>query len=541
MDDSHLRSLLLRFLEAGDARAMEEFVASTRPRLLKAARRIGSPQDADDSVQAAYHALLQRGPEIPPGPLFPWLLVATIRIAYRRKAMQQRARALGDRLAVPAPEQRPPELGPLDSAARLEEARLVRDAITRLPSRYRDVVVLHYIEGLTAAEAARLLDVSRSTITTRLLRARRLLRSRLPQLTYALLLLPWLAADGWAAFGPVPSGAVMKGGGITLAWKAKSLVVVSLLAAGGAGMAIGHSNPTTHASPRSQREHPDPRVADLQDEIEELRQTNRSLQARLSEPPERQPAVEQPEAKITAPPPIPDAIRSAGARLGVRDELVEAAWRALNASSNDEKRVQIEILKRGGKQGYLAYATLLYGSKSGPEISDRLAELWSPQYAGAEEALIEFIGLEKSYGYAKWSAYRSLGSADTPASRDFLVRAAATEEQDGYYLSLAQALGELKEPRAFDDLARRIANKKWHRNVRGPIMHALIKIDPDRAKQVLIDHLRADGTDLLLVALHYLGMVDAELRKSEARALLEGPRARSLDGDTLRGVKRLVR
>ncbi len=59
MDESALRTSLNRFLHAGDARAMEEFVATTRPRLLKAARRIGAPQDADDSVQAAYHALLQ--------------------------------------------------------------------------------------------------------------------------------------------------------------------------------------------------------------------------------------------------------------------------------------------------------------------------------------------------------------------------------------------------------------------------------------------------------------------------------------------------
>jgi len=58
---SELNDLLRRYLEEGDAGAMEEIVKRTRPRLLATARRIGNPQDAEDSVQATYHALLRRG------------------------------------------------------------------------------------------------------------------------------------------------------------------------------------------------------------------------------------------------------------------------------------------------------------------------------------------------------------------------------------------------------------------------------------------------------------------------------------------------
>ena len=41
--------------------AMDALVRHTRPRLLRAARRIGAPQDAEDSVQSAYYSLLRAG------------------------------------------------------------------------------------------------------------------------------------------------------------------------------------------------------------------------------------------------------------------------------------------------------------------------------------------------------------------------------------------------------------------------------------------------------------------------------------------------
>ena len=66
-----LRALLEQFVAARDASAMEAFVAQTQRRLLGIARRIGARQDAEDTVQAAYHALLAR-PSLPDAPLMPW-------------------------------------------------------------------------------------------------------------------------------------------------------------------------------------------------------------------------------------------------------------------------------------------------------------------------------------------------------------------------------------------------------------------------------------------------------------------------------------
>ncbi len=541
MFHARLRSLLLRFIEAGDARAMEEFVEATRSRLLKVARRIGAPQDADDSVQAAFHALLQRGSNLPSGPLFPWLMVATVRIAYRRKALQGRELDLGERLAVASGER-----GPLESAAQSEELRLVRDAVTKLPPRYRDVIVLHYLEGLTAAEAGRLLEVSRSTVTTRLRRARRLLRSRLPRLAYGILLLPWLAADGWAAI-PAPTGTFAQGGGLTMAWKAKTAVLVGLVAAGGAGVAIGQAS--EHGVAGAVGEARSTHVARLQHEVEELRALNRTLRAQLEEPARQLPVARGQDAQ--ADPlgsessagftiDVPRSVRDAATGLGVRETMVEAAWRFTQTTSSEEKAIRWKQLADGGREGFLAFSTLLYGGKSGTHLRARFAELWRPEYEGAEQALIDFIETEERYGYAKWTAYSALGFMDTPASRDFLVKRAEIEQDAGYYMSMATSLGALREARAYEELARRLSKLKWHRNVRSSIMAALVRIDQNRATTTLIEYVRAPESDLLRSALAHLESIDPVLAKREARALLDGPRAGLLDKATHGHLRRLV-
>jgi len=95
------------------------------------------------------------------------------------------------------------------------------------------------------------------------------------------------------------------------------------------------------------------------------------------------------------------------------------------------------------------------------------------------------------------------------------------------------------EAHAIEDLSTRIGNEEWQRNVRTSIMHALVQIDGDRAREILIDHLRSPESDLLPSALHFLRMIDADLAKREATALLEGSRGRALDGATLRELRRL--
>jgi RNA polymerase sigma-70 factor (ECF subfamily) len=65
------------------------------------------------------------------------------------------------------------------SYAREEAATALRRAIRGLPSKFRQIVALHYVSELTVKEAARALNSSPQLIKTRLFRARRMLAKTL--------------------------------------------------------------------------------------------------------------------------------------------------------------------------------------------------------------------------------------------------------------------------------------------------------------------------------------------------------------------------
>lgn len=55
----------------------------------------------------------------------------------------------------------------------------VLEAVMSLPAKYRDVVYLHYYEGYTAGEIARILKKNQNTVYTLLTRSKKLLREKL--------------------------------------------------------------------------------------------------------------------------------------------------------------------------------------------------------------------------------------------------------------------------------------------------------------------------------------------------------------------------
>ncbi len=71
----------------------------------------------------------------------------------------------------------------LDDLSLSTEDELPDDTVLRavldLPEKYREVVVLHYYQGLSSTEAAKALRVPQATVLTRLHRARKLLESKL--------------------------------------------------------------------------------------------------------------------------------------------------------------------------------------------------------------------------------------------------------------------------------------------------------------------------------------------------------------------------
>ncbi|MCZ6571663.1 MAG: sigma-70 family RNA polymerase sigma factor [Planctomycetota bacterium] len=228
-----LARLLGRYLESGDETAVEQLVEEVRPRLLTVARRIGSPQDAEDTVQTALIALIRKR-ELD-APVMPWLVTAVIRIAYRRKAAERRQVDLARRLAHGRDHPTPAA-----AAIGAERRELVRRDIARLPARYRDAIVLHYLEGLTALEIARLLGVPDATVRTRLRRGRQLLRGVLgPWIAYPLLAMPWFLTDSTYAACKTVLGGAMK-------LKTAAIVTAAIVTAGAGGLAVTASWRSAH-------------------------------------------------------------------------------------------------------------------------------------------------------------------------------------------------------------------------------------------------------------------------------------------------------
>lgn len=59
----------------------------------------------------------------------------------------------------------------------------ILEAVLSLPAKYKDVVYLHYYEGYTAPEIAKILKKNTNTIYTLLTRARQILKDRLEEVT----------------------------------------------------------------------------------------------------------------------------------------------------------------------------------------------------------------------------------------------------------------------------------------------------------------------------------------------------------------------
>ena len=55
----------------------------------------------------------------------------------------------------------------------------VRDAVLALPGRYREVIVLYYVQNMNVREIAQCLHLSVNTVTTRMRRAREILKNEL--------------------------------------------------------------------------------------------------------------------------------------------------------------------------------------------------------------------------------------------------------------------------------------------------------------------------------------------------------------------------
>ena len=178
--------MLVQLAHGGDREALSCLVSAERGTLVRFCRRLmGDAAAGEDLAQEALlRAQLSIGRLGPPYRFGAWLLGIAANLA--RKAWRAEARRPlsweglvaafpnvewdESLTAVPSPER-------LSEAA--EEARLLSDAIGALPRSLSDVLVLHYLEGLSYAQVADALALPVSTIKGRLFESRSRLRRSL--------------------------------------------------------------------------------------------------------------------------------------------------------------------------------------------------------------------------------------------------------------------------------------------------------------------------------------------------------------------------
>jgi RNA polymerase sigma factor (sigma-70 family) len=147
--------------------------------------RLGEPQAIDEVMQeVSLAAVRQKAPIDDPEKVAPWLYRLAVRqtLMYRRK--QGRRRKLIDRYAQ---RYRPSEsdnrqIDPLGWLLAEERGRKVREAMSRLPKRDAEILMLKYNEEWSYHALVEHLGISHSAVEARLHRARQRLRDELAAL-----------------------------------------------------------------------------------------------------------------------------------------------------------------------------------------------------------------------------------------------------------------------------------------------------------------------------------------------------------------------
>ena len=178
----------VQLLQRGDKAALEQALALLQNTVFAFSMRVcGQREDAEDTMQ---EVLIKSVPHLPkfdsPKALVVWLY----KVAKNRCLMSRRRSKFAPKqdlsLEELMPDRRELErmgtdgsVNPEAFAIRSEEAGRLREAIQKLPPRYRMVLVLRDMEGLTDEEVAEITGLRSGTVRVRLHRARLFVRKEL--------------------------------------------------------------------------------------------------------------------------------------------------------------------------------------------------------------------------------------------------------------------------------------------------------------------------------------------------------------------------
>ncbi len=187
-------------------------------------RALLSHQDAEDAFQATFLVLVRKGASVVPRDMVAnWLYGVAHQTALNARAASAR-RAAREKQVMPMPEPaaRPTVADDLQP--------LLDQELSRLPARYRAVLVLCELEGKTRKEAARLMNVPEGTVASRLATARAMLAKRMARhsLAVSAVLLAQSAAS--ASMPPALASATIQAASFFVAGEAPSVFSVQAVA-----------------------------------------------------------------------------------------------------------------------------------------------------------------------------------------------------------------------------------------------------------------------------------------------------------------------
>ncbi|MHC4680620.1 MAG: RNA polymerase sigma factor [Planctomycetota bacterium] len=174
--------LLVERFSRGDESAFERIVERYSADVAALANRLLAwPGDVEDVTQDVFLAVFLGLKKFRRDcRLKTWLFAITInkcRSNRHRRCLHLRrfSQAAGETLSVPAATE---QAGPMEA----EDLDRVRRAVAALPVRYREPVVLRYLQELPTDEIGRILGISQNALQVRLSRARKRLKQDLAEL-----------------------------------------------------------------------------------------------------------------------------------------------------------------------------------------------------------------------------------------------------------------------------------------------------------------------------------------------------------------------
>ena len=168
---------------SGEQEAFAELVHRySRPLMGFLVRMTGDPQESEDHFQETFIRVHDKADTFDENGVFkPWLYTIATRVARDNYRKKKRRPELGSTMNLTLSEAASGAAAPLASMAESERRDQVQAAISELPQRQREVLVLSYYEGHTYARIAEMLDCSESSVKTHMSRAIRKLATVLPR------------------------------------------------------------------------------------------------------------------------------------------------------------------------------------------------------------------------------------------------------------------------------------------------------------------------------------------------------------------------